>query len=265
MTDPQNAVTTPSAAAALAGDRLRLVAVSTGHLLDSAAGLKSEALAEPSALPGWTRGHVLAHLARNADSLVNLLDGARTGTDIPQYADGGARDRDIEAGAGRPLDVHLDDLRESDRNFTSAAALLPDQAWTAEMRHRTGYLFPAYDLPWKRLMEVEYHHVDLDAGYTPAHWPEVFAVAEFRRLSAGLAGAEGLPAVELVSDDTADRARIGADQGPAGAAALTVEGPVRALTAWLSGRSDGDGLQVHRGGEQLPDGRAALPVLPPLG
>ncbi|MFF2039862.1 maleylpyruvate isomerase family mycothiol-dependent enzyme [Kitasatospora sp. NPDC058170] len=266
MTDPQNAET---AAAALADERLRLVATSTGHLLHSAAGLKPEALAEPSALPGWTRGHVLAHLARNADSLVNLLDGARTGTDIPQYADGGARDRDIETGAGRPLDVQLDDLRESDRNFASAAALLPGQAWTVEVRHRTGYLFPACDIPWKRLMEVEYHHVDLDAGYTPAHWPELFAVAEFRRLAAGLAGAEGLPAVELVADDTADRARIGADPDPAAgagaAAALTVEGPVRALTAWLSGRSDGDGLQVHRGGEQLSDGRAALPVLPPLG
>ncbi|MEV0474381.1 maleylpyruvate isomerase N-terminal domain-containing protein, partial [Streptomyces prunicolor] len=28
-------------------------------------------VAEPSRLPGWSRGHVLAHLARNADALVN--------------------------------------------------------------------------------------------------------------------------------------------------------------------------------------------------
>lgn len=44
-----------------------------------------------------------------------------------------------------------------------------------------------------------------------------------------------------------------------------VEGPIRALTAWLSGRSDGDGLQVHQGGAQLADPRTALPKLPPMG
>ncbi|MFI6844544.1 maleylpyruvate isomerase family mycothiol-dependent enzyme [Kitasatospora sp. NBC_00085] len=257
MTTPQTA----TAAAALAHERLRLVVQSTGHLLHGVSGLKPEAVAEPSALPGWTRGHVLAHVARNADSLVNLLNGARTGTDIPQYASNEARDQDIEAGAPRPLDVQLDDLRASAERFAAAAALLPDEAWTATLRHRSGYTFPAHDLPWKRLMEVEYHHVDLDAGYTPAHWPEAFAVAEFRRLAEKLAGAEGLPAIELVADDTEDRAGIGAG----GTAELTAEGPVRALTAWLSGRSDGDGLQVHRGGVQLADGRAALPPLPPLG
>ncbi|MGV9266792.1 maleylpyruvate isomerase family mycothiol-dependent enzyme [Kitasatospora sp. NPDC003701] len=258
MTDPQN----PAAAAALADERLRLVAVATGHLLHTVTTLDEKSVAGPSALPGWTRGHVLAHLARNADSLVNLLNGARTGTDIPQYSSEEARDQGIEDGAGRPPAVQLDDLTESDRSFAAAAALLPDEAWTAEVRHRTGYVFPAVDIPWKRLMEVEYHHVDLAAGYTPAHWPEAFAVAEFHRLAARLAGAEGLPAVELVADDSADRAVIGtADGGPG----LTAEGPVRALTAWLSGRSDGDGLQVHRGGVQLTDGRAALPALPALG
>ncbi|WP_329490003.1 maleylpyruvate isomerase family mycothiol-dependent enzyme [Kitasatospora sp. NBC_01246] len=255
MTDPQTA-------ADLADERLRLVATSTGHLLHTVAGLKPEALAEPSALPGWTRGHVLAHLARNADSLVNLLDGARTATDIPQYPSDEARDQGIEDGADRPLDVQLDDLRDSDERFAAAAAALAPGAWTASVRHRTGYVFPAADIPWKRLMEVEYHHVDLAAGYSPAHWPELFAVAEFRRLSDRLAGAEGLPAVELVADDTEDRAVIGTTgEGPG----LTAEGPVRALAAWLSGRSDGDGLQVHRGGDQLADGRAALPALPPLG
>ncbi|MFJ3790763.1 maleylpyruvate isomerase family mycothiol-dependent enzyme [Kitasatospora sp. NPDC090091] len=244
MTDPQTA-------AALAADRLSLVEEGTRHLLHTVSGLKPEAVAEPSALPGWTRGHVLAHVARNADSLVNLLDGARTGTDIPQYPSGEVRDQGIEDGAPRPVDVQLADLRASDERFAAAAALLPAEAWTADVRHRTGYVFPASDIPWKRLAEVEYHHVDLDAGYTPAHWPELFAVTEFRKLSARLAGAD-LPAVELVADDTEDRGVIGT-----GTPSLTVEGPVRALLAWLSGRSGGDGLR------RTPD--AALPQLPPMG
>ncbi|GGV12101.1 maleylpyruvate isomerase [Kitasatospora herbaricolor] len=263
MTDTDHSAPgAPDIAARAAATSLLLVAESTDRLLRTVAALDPEALAGPSALPGWTRGHVLAHIARNADSLVNLLDGARTGTDIPQYATPETRDRDIEAGAPRPLDVQLADVRDSSARFTAAAAELDEKAWTAEVRHRAGFTFEASEIPWKRLMEVEYHHVDLAAGHTPAHWPEEFATAEFRRLAAKLDGAPGLPAVQLVAEDTGERARIGDRDGEP---ALTAEGPVRALTAWLSGRSAGDGLQVHRGDRLLSDARAALPELPPLG
>ncbi|MGW2251361.1 maleylpyruvate isomerase family mycothiol-dependent enzyme [Kitasatospora sp. NPDC001660] len=244
MTDPQSA-------AALAASRLSLVEESTRHLLHTVSGLKPEAAAEPSALPGWTRGHVLAHLARNADSLVNLLDGARTGTDIPQYASEEARDQGIEDGAGRPLDAQLADLRESHERFAAAAALLDPEDWAADVRHRSGAVFPACDLVWKRLGELEYHLVDLDGGYSPAEWPEEFAVTEFHKLAIKLHGSE-LPAVELVAEDTGDRGLIGS-----GDIALTVHSPLRALLAWLSGRSGGADLR------RTPD--TALPQLPPMG
>lgn len=93
----------PEEAAATADARLAAVAEATGHLLRTVAALDPAAVTGPSALPGWTRGHILAHLARNADSLLNLLEAARTGTDIPQYATLEARDQGIEDGApGRP-------------------------------------------------------------------------------------------------------------------------------------------------------------------
>jgi DNA-binding CsgD family transcriptional regulator len=45
--------------------------------LVAAAGRMTDAEArEPSLLPGWTRGHVLTHVARNADALTNLLSWA---------------------------------------------------------------------------------------------------------------------------------------------------------------------------------------------
>lgn len=250
MTDPQP--TDPKSAAESAARHLAQVEESTRHLLHTVAELAPGALAGPSALPGWTRGHVLAHLARNADSLVNLLTGARTGTDIPQYASHEARDEGIERDAPRPLEVQLADLRDSHARFAEAAVLMDPEAWAASVRHRFGYVFPACDIPAKRVVELEFHHVDLDAGYTPAHWPEEFAAAQFRRLSAALAGEAGLPAVELVSEDTGERAVIGG-----GEVSLTVEAPIRALTAWLSGRSAGDGLR------RTPD--TALPQLPPMG
>lgn len=247
---------------------LARVAESTERLLHTVAALDPAALAEPSALPGWTRGHVLTHLARNADSLVNLVESARTGRDIPQYASTQARDEAIEQGAGRPLDEQLADLRASAARLAEAVATLPEAAWDAQLKHRLGYVFPASDLPWKRLAELEYHHVDLAVGYTPAHWPEEFAVVEFGKLATRFAELDGLPPIELLAEDTGATARLGTPEGATteGAAAeLRAEGPVRALAAWLSGRSDGDGLQVHRDGGPLPDPRSALPALPPMG
>src|SRR5919198_6055635 len=67
---------------------------------DSVAGLTDGDARAPSRLAGWSRGHVLTHLARNADALVNLLTWARTGVERPMYVSSDQRDADIEAGAG---------------------------------------------------------------------------------------------------------------------------------------------------------------------
>ena len=53
----------------------------------------------PSLLPDWTVGHVLTHLARNADSMDRVLEAAERGDVVERYAGGGAgRDAEIEAG-----------------------------------------------------------------------------------------------------------------------------------------------------------------------
>src|SRR4051812_993952 len=49
----------------------------------------------PSLLPGWTRGHLVAHLANSGEALANVLNG------LPPYASQEARNADIEAGSGR--------------------------------------------------------------------------------------------------------------------------------------------------------------------
>jgi len=57
----------------------------------------------PSRLPGWMIGHVLTHLARNADRHSWRLDGALCGEDVPRYPGGAAeRSSEIDAGAPRP-------------------------------------------------------------------------------------------------------------------------------------------------------------------
>src|SRR5919197_4025618 len=84
---------------------------------DSVAGLTDGDARAASRLAGWSRGHVLTHLARNADALVNLLTWARTGVERPMYVSSDQRDADIEAGAGRTADELRADLRESAQRF----------------------------------------------------------------------------------------------------------------------------------------------------
>ncbi|GGX03450.1 maleylpyruvate isomerase family mycothiol-dependent enzyme [Streptomyces noursei] len=137
---------------------------STDRLLVSLGKLDDDAVGEPSLLPGWTRGHVLAHLARNADALVNLLNWARTGVPTPMYASAAARDEDIERGADRPLKVHLDDLGESAARFEAAARALPENRRAYEVEMRNGVVERADRLALRRLAEVELHHVDIERG-----------------------------------------------------------------------------------------------------
>src|SRR3954464_15480931 len=101
----------------------------TERLLRTAESLEQGTIAQPSLLPGWTRGHVLTHVARHADAYTNLLTWARTGVETPAYATPSTRATDIEAGAGRPIAEHLDDLRGTHDRFADAAAAMPIEAW----------------------------------------------------------------------------------------------------------------------------------------
>jgi Mycothiol maleylpyruvate isomerase N-terminal domain len=71
-------------------------------LLGKEAELDDEALSVPSALPGWSRTHLLAHLAANADALGNLVRWAATGQPTPMYASPGERAAGIERGSRLP-------------------------------------------------------------------------------------------------------------------------------------------------------------------
>lgn len=228
------------------------VQAATDRLLTAVAGLDDDAVAAPSLLPRWTRGHILAHLARNADALTNLLTWARTGEETPMYASEDARDADIERDAGRPLSVHLDDLRTSAFRFNSAAAALPRERWSYEVAMRNGVTERAARLPLRRLVEVELHHVDLGIGYTLADLPADFVEQHLDFLaSVKFAGHSQLPPLRLRAEGGTERA-TGGTEGPE----VTVTGSPAALLGWLTGRSDGADLKIADG---------PLPAVPPLG
>jgi maleylpyruvate isomerase len=215
------------------------------RLYETVEGLDDAAIAGASLLPGWTRGHVLIHAARNADSLVNLLTWARTGVETPQYPSPAQRDADIAAGAGRPAAEQLADLRAAGDRFAAAATALPPAAWSAMIRYGSGIAAPAAHVVWARLREVEVHHVDLDAGYGPADWSDAFTLRLLHEVAGNFA-ATG-PPLRLAATDLDFAASTGASPGPAAGAGtasdvISVRGPARVLAAWLIGRSAGDGL-----------------------
>src|SRR6478752_10671792 len=69
----------------------------------------TDAFAAASRLPDWTVGHVVTHLARNADGLRRVLDGVTAGKQVPPYDSPQARVDDIEAGARRDTATIADD------------------------------------------------------------------------------------------------------------------------------------------------------------
>jgi maleylpyruvate isomerase len=146
----------------------------TQRVLDEARLLSESDLRAPSLLPGWSRGHVLAHLARNADAMRNLLAGARAGQQRPAYASAEARAADIEAGAAAGARELVDDLAAAAMAFRTAARQLPGEAWHFQVRMLDGAPFPASKLLVRRLAEVELHHCDLGIGYGPDQWLEAF-------------------------------------------------------------------------------------------
>jgi maleylpyruvate isomerase len=153
---------------------LAQIDAATARLTATVAGLSDEQLREPSLLPGWSRGHVLTHLAGAFGAHRNLLESAASGRDIPAYASQEARDRAIEDGAGRPVAEQLAGIERAAAAFREAVDAMPAGAWEREVTILHLPPFPASQVVLRRLVETELHHVDLDAGYRAADWPATF-------------------------------------------------------------------------------------------
>jgi maleylpyruvate isomerase len=216
------------------------------RLLDTAARLPDDAVLRPSLLPGWTIGHVLSHLARNADALVNLCDWAQTGVRKPMYASVEAREADIEDGAARPLAVQVEDIAAAEARLLERFEDLPAEAWSAEVTWPSGTTRTADQIVVARLNELEVHHVDLGLGYTfeavPPESRDVLLTYVTTRWP------DDFPVV-LETSDTPWSSPV----RPAGARIIT--GGSADLLSWVLGRSDGSALTY--------DGE--LPAPPPWG
>ncbi|WP_327187091.1 maleylpyruvate isomerase family mycothiol-dependent enzyme [Streptomyces sp. NBC_01334] len=205
----------------------------------------------PSYLPGWSRAHVVAHVARNADALVNLLIWARTGVETPMYASGDQRAREIEEGARQPAEKLRAELLAADGRLAEELAALPDECWAATVRTARGREVPVSQVPWMRVREVWVHAVDLNIDTSFDDVPHEVCAGLVDDVAASFPGRPDRTSVRLRSEAGTHTWLLGdsADVEP-----VVVSGDLPSLAAYATGRPVP--------GPLYPTGGGSLPKLP---
>lgn len=201
--------------------------------LHKAAGIDTRLLAkmdeasvlEPSQLPGWTRGHVLAHLAGISNAMARQLEYARRGETVELY-DGGAegRTKAIELAAGHSLAEHTESVTTALDSALAAFDALGSDDWQARISYRDGTVLDGGLALWR---ELTIHASDLGLGYGPETWSRPFCEHLISFLEARVPESykfvlqpTGLPQTSIGSGGTS----------------IAITGMLTDIAAWLAGR-----------------------------
>lgn len=210
-----------------------------------------ESALEPSLLPEWSRAHVLAHLARQAESQERMLRGLMRDEHIPQYSGGAAgRRKAINESARQGAQALVDDYRSCSEGLFSVWQAMPDDLWDHSVHTLRGVV-DAATTAWVRWHELEVHHVDLGLEFTQADWPAAYVTTALGRLMPSLTERAGgkVPAgrwvVEVTDREGAWTIETAGPDGPTIDGAVDAEadadarvrGPAHAILAWILGRS----------------------------
>ncbi|MFF4081574.1 maleylpyruvate isomerase N-terminal domain-containing protein [Streptomyces sp. NPDC001777] len=173
----------------------------TELVLAAVADLDEAGFAADSGLPGWTRKHLVAHVAANADALGNLVRWAATGEETPMYASAEERASGIARGPSLTADELRAWLAASAHRLAEGFDALTDDQWQHEVVTAQGRTVPATELPWMRAREVCVHAIDLGTGTAFADLPDGFltALADEIRDRRGLSGLPDGPLPEVVA------------------------------------------------------------------
>jgi len=216
----------------------------TERLLADLASLSDEELSAPTALPGWTRRYLLAHVAANADALRNLVHWARTGEERRMYASSAQRDADIAAGSTLPAAELRSWIESSARALAADFDSMPEAAWDAKVITAQGLTRSASEIPWMRDRELYIHAVDLGAGTAFADLPAEFLTVLLDDVTARRSSKGGGPALLAAATDSGRTWEVAGAGVPVPVTARLCD-----LAAYLTGRP-------------APELTAA-PVLPP--
>ncbi|WP_427132787.1 maleylpyruvate isomerase family mycothiol-dependent enzyme [Pseudarthrobacter sp. S9] len=180
----------------------------------------------PSELPGWTRGHVLAHITGIANAMARQLEYAARGKSIELYDSGSeGRTRAIDMAAGHSLEEHRADVDAALERALRVFGALDASGWHEPITYRRGVVFDGGLALWRELV---IHATDLGTGRGPETWSRPFCEHLFDFLSARVPEGQkfvlqplGLPPVVIGS----------------GGQSTVVSGMLTDIAAWLAGRT----------------------------
>jgi maleylpyruvate isomerase len=197
-----------------------------------AAKLSEEDVPAASELPGWSRGHVLAHISGIANAMARQLEYAARGETVELYDAGfEARNQAIDMAASRSLAEHRTALDAALERVLRAFDDLDkfdgqDRAgWQAPISYRGGVVYDGGLALWR---ELTIHASDLGMGHGPESWSKSFCAHLLDFLAARVPENQrfvlqplGLPPVTLGS----------------GGKSTVVGGMLTDIAAWLAGRT----------------------------
>lgn len=173
--------------------------------------LSDDEARSPSLLPNWTVGHVLTHIARNADGFVLMMQAAQRGEVGQQYPGGlEQRNGEIEAGAGRSAAELRADVAAASARLEAAWAATSAQGWEGSGESPFGPVSVS-TLPFRRWRESTVHHSDCGLvregrAFTWRDWPADYVRLELGQMTMLWAsrqpmGMTTLPPAALAVDD----------------------------------------------------------------
>jgi len=213
----------------------------TEMFLATVASLSDDEMAAASLCAGWSRAHVIAHVAASGHALVRLIDWAATGEELPLYASAEARADAISALAALPREELLGELRTSAEHFGEQAQRLAGTLVAPEV-HINGSPLPATSIVALRIAEVVVHHHDLDTAWTIEEADPDSLLNGIEAVVRSLR-AKGAPGMTLVTEER--------DKWVIGDGALRVTSDREGLLQWLA-----------RGGTEHIEADGLVPALP---
>lgn len=215
-------------------ERLTLARLGTSHYSRQLSLIDNADFDEDTNLAGWTRSHIIAHVAYNAIALCNLMHWANTGEKTPMYSSPQARNEEIAYGATLIPDalrnLHEHSVARLDVDWRDSS----EEAWAHEVLTAQGRTVPASETLWMRSREVWIHAVDLGAVAGFGDIPEIILTTLAAEITAKWAGqgvGEGLVLVDAATGD-----RYAAAPAADGGAEIEVTGSLAGIVRYAAGR-----------------------------
>ena len=203
-------------------------------------GLSDGVTLKPSRLAGWSVGHILTHLARNANGCERVIRAARQGRVVDQYPGGVTqRHEEIESGSRRGLAEQVEDLIASETALADAFSQLTTDDWAVRTRRWGSQPWPVSDIPFLRWRELSIHTVDLGFdGIGIDAWGDNYVEAELHRQLSALPNRLDRRVLLDVRPTDKDWNLVLLSPGDGLGSALMIEDTSRRILAWVVDRAD---------------------------